>query len=208
MAPTDGPLCRGESRELPPLSESDLQQRAVRGGGEEVSAGAEVVADRAIRCTELLGVLGRLEALEPLEHPLSSTGRAVAVLRPIDQPLVSLILYAGEHLAACRRVAGQRIRDHDPRCVSAPVDHPPQKGLHRFLVATRLDRNAQYGPFLIYRAPQPVLAASDLELHFIEVSLIARPRAPPSHAGGERLPELPTPAADRLIADGDAALRQ
>jgi hypothetical protein len=52
----------------------------VRGGGEEVPAGAEVVGDRAERREELLRVRRGLEALE---HALSSPSRPVGVLRSI-----------------------------------------------------------------------------------------------------------------------------
>ena len=51
------PSRRGEPRDLAPLDEPRLQQLVVRGGGEEVPAGAEVIGDRAEGAEELLGVI-------------------------------------------------------------------------------------------------------------------------------------------------------
>ncbi len=52
------PLRGDEPRDLTPGGEARLQELVVRGGGEKVAAGAEVVRDRAEWGEELLRVLG------------------------------------------------------------------------------------------------------------------------------------------------------
>ena len=78
------PICRllrgGESGYLAPGREASLQQGVLLRGGEEMTAGAEVVGDGAERTQELLGVLGGFEALK---HAFSSSGGAVRVLRTV-----------------------------------------------------------------------------------------------------------------------------
>ena len=91
-----------EPDDLAPLGETGPQQLVVLWGGEEVAAGAEVVADGAVWGQELLRVLGRLEALE---HALSSAGGAVGVLCPVVEPLVAAMLHPRQHPMDGGRVA-------------------------------------------------------------------------------------------------------
>ena len=110
LAPANRLLGGGEAREFPPLDEAGLQQHVVLEGREEVATGAEVLGDRTEETEgteELLGVLGRFEALE---HPFSSAGGPVAVLGPVVQPLVPAVLDPREHVAARGRGAGQGCR--------------------------------------------------------------------------------------------------
>ena len=153
-------------------------------------------------------LLRMLRGFEALAHPFSSAGRAVAVLPPIIQALVPPMLYPGEHAAHGGRVAGQRVRNHHPRCVPAPVDHTTEKGLRGLLVASRLDEDVEYHPLLVHRSPQPVLPPVDPQLHFIDMPLVPRSGTALAHPISERLPELLAPAAHGLVAGGDAPLRQ
>ena len=121
LAPANRLLGGGEARAFPPLDEAGLQQHVVLEGREEVATGAEVLGDRTEeteRTEELLGVLGRCEALA---HPFSSAGGPVAVLGPGVEPLVPAVLDAREHVAARGRGAGQVVGDHHAWLLSLSI---------------------------------------------------------------------------------------
>jgi len=121
LAPANRLLGGGEARAFPPLDEAGLQQHVVLEGREEVATGAEVLGDRTEETEgteELLGVLGRCEALE---RPFSFPDRPVGVLRPVVQPLVAPVLDAREHVAARGRVAGQVVGDHHAWLLSLSI---------------------------------------------------------------------------------------
>ena len=98
-----------------------------------MAAGAEVVRDGAERREELLGVLRGFEALE---HALSSSRRAVRVLRPIIEAFVPPVLDPWKHAPQGGWVTRQFVRDDDPRLIFLPLDHAAQEGLGRLLVAS------------------------------------------------------------------------
>ena len=118
LAPANRLLGGGEARAFPPLDEAGLQQHVVLEGREEVAPGAAMLGERTEGTEELLGVLGRCEALE---HPFSFPDRPVGVLRPVVQPLVAPVLDAREHVAARGRVAGQVVGDHHAWLLSLSI---------------------------------------------------------------------------------------
>src|SRR5271156_6659891 len=60
---------------------------------------------------------------------------------------------------------------------------------------------------LVDRAPQVMGDAVDLHEHLVEVPLVAQARAPPAQLVSAGLPELGTPAPDRLITHHDTTYR-
>jgi len=88
------------------------------------------------------------------------------------------------------------------------VDQAAQEGLGGFLVAPLLHQDVEHQTILVHGAPQPIAAAAALEWHLVDVPLVSWPGAAPPHPVSEDRPELLAPPADRLVADGDPALRQ
>ncbi len=129
---------RLEPRGLSPLLEALGAELAGLLGGEVVAAGPEVVADGAAGLQEPLRVLGGLEALE---HAFSFSDGAVAVLRPVVQPLVSPVLNAGERPPQRGQVAGELVGDDHPRRLLLRVEHAAQEALGRLLIAALLDQD-------------------------------------------------------------------
>jgi hypothetical protein len=121
---------------------------------------------------------------------------------------VPAVLHPREHPSQRGRVTGQFVRDDDARPVPLPGDQATQQGLGGLLVAPGLDQDVQHDPILIHGPPEPVLAPIDPQLHLVEVPLVPRARAASVHPVGERLSEPPAPAADRLVAYGNATLGQ
>ncbi len=62
---------------------------------------AEVVSDGAKRSEKLLGVCWGFEAPE---HPFSSAGGPMRVLRPVIQPFVPPVLRLGQYASQGRRI--------------------------------------------------------------------------------------------------------
>ena len=77
-----------------------------------VGGTAEQVCDLVVNGEETLRPLGGLEALH---DALPSSGRLMAVLGAIVQAFVLPMLDTRHDLSLGRAIAGQLIRDHDPR---------------------------------------------------------------------------------------------
>jgi len=82
---------------------------SVVGSGQEVSTRTEVVADRAERSQEALGMLGGFEALR---HPFPLPRRQVRVFSPIVQPLMPAMLCVRKYVSNGCRVACELVGDH------------------------------------------------------------------------------------------------
>ena len=85
------------------------------------------------------------------------------------------MLGVGKHLPNRGCVAGEFIGDHDAWFIADAVNNLPQKAFGRLLITPRLDQDVQNDAALIDRPPQPVAFAADLQRHFVQVPLIARP---------------------------------
>ena len=132
-----------------------------------MSTWAEVVGDSAERDQATLCMLRRLE---PLEYPFAFTRRQVRVFSAIVQPLVPPMLAVRQCSANRGRVAGQLVRDHDPRFgARLAVKHTMQEALGGYLIASLLDQDVQYDSVLVNGSPQPVTFATDLQRNFVEM---------------------------------------
>ena len=60
----------------------------------------------------------------------------------------------------------------------------------------------------MYRSPQPVPLASDLEQHLVQMPLVARLRSASAQVGRVARAERVAPVPDSLVADDDPALRE
>jgi hypothetical protein len=80
---------------------------------------------------------------------------------------------------------------------------------HRcLLVAPLLHEDVEHDAVLIDCPPQPVLPPTDLQLQLVHMPLVSWSRPAPTKLLSVGRAELPTPQANRLVADADAALSQ
>src|SRR5262249_30681909 len=138
---------------------------------------------------------------------LSPTGWPVGVLRAVIQALVPPVLDPGQYPADGGRIAGQSVGSHHAGTGAAAIQHPTQEPLGGSAVPALLDEDVEHHPLPVHGAPEPVAAATHLELHLVDVPFVAGPW--PAAPQGLRVggAELPTPLMDGLVRDGDAPLR-
>src|SRR5713226_4458198 len=116
---------------------------------------------------------------EALHAPLPLTCRQVRILRPGIQPLVAPVLRVRQHAPQRRWVAGELVGDDHPRRVVPASHRPPYEGLGRMLIPPALHEDVDDEAVLVYRPPQPVPTAVDLQSYFVQVQLVARAAATP-----------------------------
>jgi hypothetical protein len=146
--------------------------------------------------------------LESLHAPLPLAGRLVGVFCPIVEVAVLPMFYARQDLPLGSPVAFQPIGDDDPWNVPASFEELAEELLGGTLVPPALHQDIEHSPILIHSPPEIMALPIDREEDFIQMPLVAWPRASASELIGIGLAEFPTPFADRLIGDDDAAYEQ
>jgi hypothetical protein len=115
-----------------------------------VAPWSKVVAHRAERLEEMLGLLRRLE---PLHGSLTFTHRPMRVLGPIVQPFVPTMFRVREYAPDRRRVARQLVGDRHARLdTDLAIEHPTQEPRGGVLVAPTLHENVEDDAVLVDRA--------------------------------------------------------
>jgi hypothetical protein len=130
------------------------------------------------------------------------------VLRAIVEVAAAPMSDLGQELALCHAVALQPVSDQPTWLVSEAREQALEEPLGGTPVPPILNQDVQHHAMLIYRAPEIMQHAVDAQKHLIEVPGVARLRPAPPQLTGELRTELPTPAPDTLMRDGDAPLRQ
>ena len=129
------------------------------------------------------------------------------VLGPIVQSLVATVVSMWDDALDSRHVTRELVGDDNPRPDPIlRVKHTMQEALCGVLVASTLDQDVEHRPVLIHRAPQPVPTFVHLERHFVQVPLVATPRAVSTEFTCQQRAELATPKADGLVTDLDPTL--
>ncbi len=190
---------------LVPDLESSLSLGAVLPCLHTMPTGTEALTD---------GAKGRQEALglscgfEPLHHPLTFPCRLVGVLSSVVQIPALAMLHSRHHLSLGCPIASQLVGDHHSWDVLAALQELAEELLSCALVPATLHQDIQHGALLIDGSPQVVPLPVDLEEHFIQVPLVARPCTPLTEAVRIFLPELATPLPHGLVCDCDSPLVQ
>lgn len=100
-------------------------------------------------------------------------------------------------------VGHQRLRGHS--LLLEQLSHQPES---RALAPPGLDQHVEDLALAVDGAPEIQPPTADRDEHLIEVPAAARPAALRTKPAGNRRAEAGDPGPDRLVADGDAPLRQ
>jgi hypothetical protein len=146
---------------------------------------------------------------EPLLLALSSADREVRILnavvlpepaRPVQVPQIQLI-----QSGPVRR---QPVGRDCLRLDRLVVQEAPQKSERSLCVPSSLDHKVEDLAFVVDGPPKVHPLAANPADHLIQVPARRRSWPTPPQAPGDQRPEFDGPAADRLVADLDPALRQ
>ncbi len=74
-----------------------------------------------------------------------------------------------------------------------------QQSPRRSSAASGLDQEVEHLAFVVDRPPQPVLLATDLDDHLVEMPVCTRPWTAAAKITGDQPPELQKPAPDGLV---------
>jgi hypothetical protein len=118
------------------------------------------------------------------------------------------VLHARENLSLRSAVAFEFIGDDHPWDVEQAFEQLAKELLCGLRVPSTLYQDIKDIVVLIHCAPQVMALTMDREKHFIQVSLVARPRAPVTELIGVILPKFPTPFGDSFVGHRDAAFEQ
>ncbi len=77
---------------------------------------------------------------------------------------------------------------------------------HRLSAASRLNQEVEHLAFLADRPPQPVITATDIDNHFIEVPTRTGAWTATTEIARNQPPELQEPKSNRLVRNIDATL--
>ena len=78
----------------------------------------------------------------------------------------------------------------------------------RLSAASWLDQEVEHLAFIVDRPPQPVITATDLDNHFVEVPTRTGARTATTEIARNQPPELQKPASYRLVRNIDTTLGQ
>jgi hypothetical protein len=132
----------------------------------------------------------------------------MGVLRTVVQVAVLPMFDAREALSRRRAIAGQPIGDDDPWHVTAVRETLAEARLGRMCVPSALHEHIQDMAALIHHLSEIMTFAVNGEQDHIQMPRVAWLRASASELMGRDVAECPTPLADRLIDDNDAACEQ
>ncbi len=154
-------------------------------------------------CGEKASIVAR--RFEPPHRSLTLPGWLVRFLRSIVQAFVLAVLHAGQHLLFGCPIATECIGDQHAWYVLTAFQQLPKKRLRGCFVPPALEKDIEHVPMRINCPPQRVELAISFEENLVEMPRIAGLRPSPAQLVGVVLAELPTPLANRFIAQQDAA---
>jgi hypothetical protein len=171
-----------------------------------MSARMEVSVDKSVSRSEMLCLIGGLEALH---LPLSSAYRSMRVFSTIVEVAALSMLDIGQQASLRHTITSQLVGDDNARHILQALQRALEEPLGGFPITPLLDPNIEEDTILIHGAPQIMLnAALDPDKHLIEVPLVARLGMTAAQTISKALTEFLAPASHRLIGDDDPALSQ
>jgi hypothetical protein len=121
----------------------------------------------------------------------------------------SLLVVTGEaKIAKARPVRPEPVGHYRSGRKTLPLQQFSQQSQRGGFVATALNQHVQNLAFAVDRPPQEHVSATNPDNHFVKVPSVIRRRTPAHQTGGNLGAEFHRPAADALITDIDATLRQ
>jgi len=111
------------------------------------------------------------------------------------------------HDGPVRRAVGlQLIGYQPPRFASLAFQQPTKEALRCTLIATGLDKNIDYVPVLVNRAPEILSVTPDSHEEFVQMPSITQAALSSLECPGVLGAELQTPLSDGLVRDYDPTL--
>ncbi len=105
-------------------------------------------------------------------------------------------------------VGFQLVRGNTNRREALLLQQLAQQSPRRLSASSWLDQEVEHLAFVVYRPPQPVITATDLDNHFVEVPTRTGGRTAAAKIARNQSAELQQPASNRLVRYIDAALDQ
>jgi hypothetical protein len=133
----------------------------------------EVAVDECVSGKEVLGLIGRFEALH-LSFPPS--GRLMCVLGTIIQVLALSMLDTRKQMTLSYPVTPQLVGRHDAWLVLQAIQEPPEETLGCTGIAPVLNKDVEDNAILIHGVPEIVLHTLDPDKYLIDKPLITWPR--------------------------------
>jgi hypothetical protein len=130
----------------------------------------------------------------------------VGILGTIVQVPAGPVPHTGQDLSLCDAVAAEPIGHNAARLVLQAGQQALEEAPGGCGIAALLHKDVEHNTMLVHRAPEIEELAVDLQVHFIEVPGVTRPRPPLAQLGCEIRAEAQAPTTDTLVADHYAPL--
>src|SRR4030088_2049266 len=99
------------------------------------------------------------------------------ILLCVVEPLVTSVLRLRQRAPKGRWVTCELVGDDHTRRVVPPSNRPSYEGFGCMLIPPALYEDVDNEAVLVYRTPQPVPPAVDLQRYFVQVQFVARAAA-------------------------------
>jgi hypothetical protein len=143
------------------------------------------------------------EGLEPAHAPLAFPCGLVGVFSSIVQPVSAFVSGSGQDTPQCGTIAAEPIGDYGVRDGIRRLDRMTEEAFRCRPIPPLLHQNVHDLTVLIDCSPQ--VDSADSKEDLVDMPAFAHPRSVPAQSAGILGAELPTPQANRLIADPHAA---
>jgi hypothetical protein len=193
-----------ERGNLTPDREALIYFGSPLGRAEPMPSWSKVRGDGAKGRQEPLGMPHRFKAFH---RPFALSGGLMRVLGAIVEIPRLPVGHRPHELAVSNPVAGQFVGHQHARHIPQALEQFTEEPLGCFGVSPRLHQHVQDVAVLVDCTPQVTGDAVDLHEDLIKVPLVAEAGAAPAQLVGVGLPELGTPAPDRLITHHDTTYK-
>jgi hypothetical protein len=143
--------------------------------------------------------------LKPLHASFPLAGRLVGMVRAVVEVAVLPMFDAGEDLARGRTLAPQLIGHDHPWGIASVYQQLAEACLGGCRSALALYKHVEDIALLVHSPPAIALFTTDRQQHRIQMSHVARSRAPTAYLMGRGWPARPAPIPHRHVRQDDAA---
>ena len=202
-APTRCPALRGRHRHLLPDLEGPAPKDAIVLCSDFLATYTKQIPNDTVNGEEALSLAG---GLEPPHLSFSMADRFMRYLGSVVRPTTSIVRYCWHDLTMSSAIATELVGHQTIRPLALSLEQLAKEAYGSTAIPPGLNQDVNRVAILIDGSPQVLLLTLDLEEHLVKIPKVAELALFALQPPGIFAAELPTPLANRLIGDDQAAL--